>query len=299
MRVSDYSSLGLPVNENNRLFWLSIAMTNLMGESFSEGSGIRAKLIFDGKYTYDGRAYSATRMAPLVQNTVFIYSEVPLVILERYQTVTFQFAFNDNFVATRAQLESGDYRYELTYYRDGAPGLTENGAETAGSGAEIAEPVAEPEANITETTPQILYLGFGDTVKTNDYEFTLNKVKFSYDILPDDTSGYYHHFTPDSGNLYIDIDASVKNLMKRDIMIRELFTAEAVYGDGYTYNGSVAVVYDGSMFHYVGNYSAAAPLQTCHAHYMIQCPQEVENSLKSLYVVIHLADGNAYRYYIR
>ena len=292
--------------EGNYYFWLSCKLTNLMGDSFSL-TKIKVKLTFDGKYNYEGQALANVYdMAPLADNTIFICGQVPPAILERYQTVTFQFAFNDNF-ATWAELESGDHRYALTYQRNGAPGLTENGAETVESdaepvGAEIAEPVPasipEPKTNVTETTSQILYLGFGDIVKTNDYEFTLNKVKFSYDVLPDDTSGYYRHYTPESGHVYIDIDASVKNLMKRDIALGELFTAKAFYGDGYTYSG-FTVVSDGSRFNFANNWSVAAPLATCHAHCIIECPQEVEESLKTLYVVIRLADGNDYRYYIR
>ena len=165
--------------------------------------------------------------------------------------------------------------------------------------AESAPPEEYVEAQGASETSQILYLGFGDTVKTDDYEFTLNSVRFSYDVLPDNTSVVFTHYTPERGNVYVDIDASVKNLMKRDINIRDLFTAEAFYGDGYQYNGFLIAVYnDGSAFRFWKQRvrCRAPPDRT---HFIIECLREVEDSLKTLYVVIHLADGNNYRYYIR
>lgn len=158
---------------------------------------------------------------------------------------------------------------------------------------ESTPPVEEPTAPTAEFTP----VSAGEAITTDDYEFTLNAVEFSYEVLPADTTGYYSYYSPESGNVYIHVDATVKNLMKRDIQIGEIMTAEAVYGDGYSYKG-FAVVEDGSSFNFASSWSAAAPLQSCNAHYLIECPDEVETSSDPL-VGIKLPDGITYLYTVR
>ena len=138
----------------------------------------------------------------------------------------------------------------------------------------------------------------GDTITTKDYEFTLDGVEFSHEVFPSDTSGYYYSYPADSGKVYIDVKAKVKNLMERDIRIDELYTCTATYDSKYSYTG-FPIVDVGSRFDWVDNYSAATPLSTADTHYLIECPEEVESSDKPLVVSISLADGITYMYKIR
>lgn len=139
-------------------------------------------------------------------------------------------------------------------------------------------------------------INIGDVIITDDYEFTLKNVEFTYEVLPKNTSGYYSYYPADSGKVYIHVEADVKNTMQRDIKISELFTAKAVYDGEYMYSGFV-VVDDDARFLQGDLYAAAAPLETCGAHALIECPEEVATSGKS--VVITLCIGNVnYEYTI-
>lgn len=139
-------------------------------------------------------------------------------------------------------------------------------------------------------------INVGDVIITDDYEFTLKNVEFAYEVLPKNTSGYYSYYPADSGKVYIHVEADVKNTMQRDIKISELFTAKAVYDGEYMYSGFV-VVDDDARFLQGDLYAAAAPLETCGAHALIECPEEVVTSGKS--VVITLCIGNVnYEYTI-
>lgn len=139
-------------------------------------------------------------------------------------------------------------------------------------------------------------INVGDFIITDDYEFTLKNVEFTYEVLPKNTSGYYRYYPADSGKVYIHVEAAVKNTMQRDIKISELFTAKAVYDGEYMYSGFV-VVDDDARFLDSDLYAAAAPLETCGAHALIECPEEVATSGKSVVVTLHIGNVN-YEYTI-
>ncbi len=139
-------------------------------------------------------------------------------------------------------------------------------------------------------------INVGDFIITDDYEFTLKNVEFTYEVLPKNTSGYYRYYPADSGKVYIHVEADVKNTMQRDIKISELFTAKAVYDGEYMYSGFV-VVDDDARFLDSDLYAAAAPLETCGAHALIECPEEVATSGKSVVVTLHIGNMN-YEYTI-
>lgn len=278
-------------NESNGYYWLDATLMNTAGEAFSLYT-MNVRMVFDDKYTYEGdvRCFTAADMDPLVQNHIYIYAEVPKTLLDSYQNVTIQFGFNDNFADYDYEqfnyelaLENFQHLYEFTYTK---------GTDTASSASAEGAAATSGENSDTKT------IAAGQTITTDDYEFTLNAVEFSYQVLPADTSGYYRYYSPESGNVYIHVDASVKNLMKRDIQVGEIMTAEAIYGDGYSYKG-FTVVEDGSSFNFASSWSAAAPLQSCRAHYLIECPAEVETSSDPLVVGIKLSDDITYLYTMR
>lgn len=143
-----------------------------------------------------------------------------------------------------------------------------------------------------------LELKNGKKITTDDYEFTLDKVEFSYEVAPSDKSGIYDTYQAESGKVYIDVQANLKNLMKRDIRVDELFSCIATYDDEYKYEGFAAVE-DGNQFVWVSSYTAATPLETVKVHYLIECPKEVDTSKKPLSIAISLADGITYSYNLR
>lgn len=139
----------------------------------------------------------------------------------------------------------------------------------------------------------------GQTIVTPDYEFTLNKVELTYEVKPSNTSGVYTSYPAEDGKVYIHIDGHYYNTSKRDVCIRDLFVPAADYDNGYTYTG-FAIVDDGDNgFDWVSSYVICTPLETCHYHGLIECPEAVDNSEKPLYVIFTLADGVTYRYDIR
>ena len=138
-------------------------------------------------------------------------------------------------------------------------------------------------------TEQMSSIAIGQTVVCDDYEFTLKKVEFSYEVLPQDTSGSYFSYPAESGKVYVHVVADVKNTMQRDIRVGELFETFVLYDGKYNYEG-FTIVDDGASFNWGSSYVAAIPLETCRAHGLVECPAEVDNSGKPISVRIQIGD---------
>lgn len=136
---------------------------------------------------------------------------------------------------------------------------------------------AEPQKGVSITV--------GETITTSNMEFTINKVELTYDVLPDDTSGFYTHYEADAGNVYIHLDADVKNIGKQNLACDELIKTTADYNGGYTYFGQ-AVPEDSSTGFTYANITNINPLETLGVHFLFKCPQEVEETTNPLFIII-------------
>lgn len=137
----------------------------------------------------------------------------------------------------------------------------------------------------------------GEKITTDKFDFTLNKVEITYEIKPENTSGVYSCYTAENGKVYVHIDGNYYNKSAKDVYIRDLFTPTAEYDNGYNYNGFVAVD-DDNRFDWVSSYIACTPLETCHYHGIIECPEVVGNTEVALKVKFKI-DGIVYEYVVR
>ncbi len=146
---------------------------------------------------------------------------------------------------------------------------------------------AVPETTVPETeAPQKgTPVTVGETITTNNMEFTIKKVELTYDVLPDDTSSFYTHYEADAGNVYIHVDADVKNTGKQNLPCDELIKTTADYNGGYTYSGQ-AVPEDSTTGFTYANITSIKPLETLGVHFLFKCPQEVEETTNPLFITI-------------
>ena len=146
-----------------------------------------------------------------------------------------------------------------------------------------------------DTIPEIK---LGQTVSTEDFDFTLNKVKLSYRVEPDYKPSYYHYYDAPENEIYVHIDADIKNKKKMSVDCDTVYTATVDYNDGYTYDGfHIAEDYDGDFTY--ANITDIDPLQTLGVHCLVSCPEEVESSDAPLFVTIKIRGGEEYKYIIR
>lgn len=104
-------------SEGNTLYWIPVDVKNLNGEEFKiTGNYNYCKFIFDDKYTYTGsfvnvEGGNAKAISPLETRTVYMHAEIPNEVLDTYQTVEVQFAFDEDFS------EDGFMGKELSEYK--------------------------------------------------------------------------------------------------------------------------------------------------------------------------------------
>ncbi len=291
IRLTENSSMSCVVEEGYQVLLVRGHITNT-GTSVISDSAFYLTATVNGEYVVDG--YDVRLL--FVRNKYFevdpytdvdyvLYINVPDKLAELFETVTFEIGFkNDLGMLTTTYnvdgTETVDYEnlYALTATLDGAA------EESAASGTAAAATAAQT-------------IALGETILGADYEFTLTNVEFSYEVLPPNTSSVYTSYPADSGKVYIDVSADLKNTMERNIRIDELFTVSACYDGKYQYPG-FTVVGDDNQFIWASSYTAALPLETCKAHGLIECPVEVDTSGKSVVVTI-VIDGVSYEYALR
>ena len=138
----------------------------------------------------------------------------------------------------------------------------------------------------------------GETVSTEKYDFTVNRVEFSYRVEPDTPPSWYTYYDAPDNEVYIYLNASVKNKQKNSVECDEIYSVTADYDDGYTYKGfNIADDTDGDFTY--ANITSVEPLQTLGVHNLTACPKEVETSDKPLFLIITLKDGTKLKYTIR
>ena len=158
----------------------------------------------------------------------------------------------------------------------------------------------EPSDNtgtVNQQENKIQSVNSGDKIITDSMEIKINSVELTYDVLPDDTSGFYTHYAADAGKVYIAVDASVTNKAKRNLDCDEIGKIVADYNNGYTYRGFVVVKDSNTGFTYA-NITSIDPLETKGIKWLIECPEEVEISSNPLFLEFTI-DGGKYKLVIR
>ncbi|MCQ4935034.1 hypothetical protein [Anaerotignum propionicum] len=155
--------------------------------------------------------------------------------------------------------------------------------------------VAEGDKKAEE--PSIQVISAGDVITGTNCEITIKSVNLSYDVLPDDTSGFYTHYPASPGKVLVDVDVDVKNTAKQNLSCDEIMKVTADYNDGYTYTG-YAIVDDSTAGFTYANISQVDPLETKGMRYLIDCPEEVEQTTNPLFLIFTL-DQKDYKFVIR
>ena len=150
------------------------------------------------------------------------------------------------------------------------------------------------ELNEKLTTP----ITKGSNIEVGGFDITFNTFEFSYDVLPEVTSGFHTHYEADKGAVYYHVAMDLKNNNKQNIGGDEILKAELVYNDDYKYNGFIVLdATDGSTFDYA-NITSIKPLETRGVRILFDLPEEIETATESVELYIEI-DGQKYVYKAR
>ncbi len=166
------------------------------------------------------------------------------------------------------------------------------------SNGEASAAVDNMNEKSTENEQALSAIALGEMVTTDDFEFTLNKVELSYNVEPENPPSYYTYYAASEGQVYIYVNATVKNLTQQDIRCDNVYSVTANYNNGYKYKGFNIITDSDGDFNY-SNINSISPLQTMGIHCLVDCPSEIETSGNPLELTIKLRDGKEYLYTVR
>lgn len=295
--TSEYSSTSLYVEDGYKILLVCGHIENKSTSVISDSSFART-VVVNGTYTVTGydvrldfKRNKYFEIDPYTDLDYFLYINIPEKLAAQFETATFTLGFNN------------DMSIPVTKRKmDGiAVTLTDNlYAITNGTASETAEEITAMKKNADEagsSVSKVKTIALGDVISTDDFDFTLNKVELTYELKPSNTSSVYLSYKAPDGKIYIHVDGSYYNKAKKNICIRDLFTPSADFDNGYTYEG-FAVVDDGDNdFTWASSYIVCTPLETCHYHGLIECPELVGSSDASLKIYLEIG-GEKYEYTI-
>lgn len=154
----------------------------------------------------------------------------------------------------------------------------------------------EPEQSGVGSDDNAEVLRVGQTISTEEYSLKINKIEFTYELKPSNTSSVYMSYTPDQGKVYIHIDGTFTNNSKKDYCIRDLPVFSVDYDDGYIYTGFAIVDNGDNSFDWAKSYVICNPLASCHYHCLIECPKVIDGTTNSLFTAVTLPNGKTYKY---
>jgi hypothetical protein len=158
------------------------------------------------------------------------------------------------------------------------------------------KPMATLEPTATSSILQIRSIPT-DLLISGCCDLHIKKTYFGEKILPPNTSGYYTYYEAKSpSSTYMDIVMEIKNL---DTMIKaaeDFASVSILYDNKYTYQASPILVDNNGDFTLA--FYGIEPLLKSEVHYLVEVPNEVQNSLKPLELIIK-APGKEYHYKYR
>lgn len=295
-RTSEYSTTSLYVEEGYQLVVVKGHFENKSTGPISDSAFVRSAVVndtyavdgFDVRFNFIRDKYF--EIDAYTDLDYVLYINIPQKLADMFETATFTLRFNDD-MSIPATVWSSDGTQ--TVEADQAYAFT-SGVSAGGAAAGGDEPAAAAQAGDGTTA-----IALGDTITTPDYEFTLNNVELIYELKPRNTNGVYTSYTAESGNVYVHVDGTYQNTSKKDLHIRDLCQPDVDYDNGYTYSGFAVVDKDDNSFTWASSYVVCTPLNSCHYHGLVECPEAINGSDAPLFVTLRLADGVTYRYDIR
>lgn len=167
------------------------------------------------------------------------------------------------------------------------------------STAEPPSSTSEMEQELPPDSPDVL-IAVGETITTSTREITIQGVDFSYRVEPEEKPSSYTYYTPGEGNVYIDVRVQVSNLARKALHGDRVMEVHADYGGHAVYSG-FAVTEDSTVGFADAADTAIGEQESRELHYLIECPQDVEeNAAASLFVAINIFGvSSEYRLVIR
>ncbi|WP_294421035.1 hypothetical protein [uncultured Senegalimassilia sp.] len=138
----------------------------------------------------------------------------------------------------------------------------------------------------------------GSTIESESVDFEIISAEFTdYVQSPSYSSGAYQYLTPNDGNIYMDVVASITN--KTSHSLKNPATVKCLYNSTYYYDATLMYENQSGGFNFP-TLTSLEPLIPITGHFMISIPLEAQSSSLPLQIQISLkGSGEQYLLTIR
>ncbi len=137
-----------------------------------------------------------------------------------------------------------------------------------------------------------------EVVTSENYEFNINYVTVTHDVVPTKPGDYYAHFEADPGKVIVDLSMFYKNMKSTKVSVDEIGNATLVLDDKYEYAGfTIAEKNDGTEFT-DADATSILPLETGNIHHLFMVPEEIKAGNSPVYLCFTI-DDKEYKYVMR
>lgn len=119
----------------------------------------------------------------------------------------------------------------------------------------------------------------GEVITGDHVEAKFVSAKVTRTINPTDMSGYYHYYEPIDGEVFLDVQFTLKNIGKNDLDLNSVIKdLQVTYNEDYTYTTYGLYTSNSSTVDRVYSWDDLDPLQSIAFHVVATLPEEVETS---------------------
>ena len=158
-----------------------------------------------------------------------------------------------------------------------------------GCGTDKAKDKTGNSQNVSTKEDNIKTFQKGSELKLDDLDIKIKNIKFTEDVLPDNTKGFYTHYPADKGKVFLEIDTDVKNNNKQKILVEKIGGINVDYDNGYKYDGWLIPEDSQTGFSYA-NIKSIDPLEKLGVRWVVNLPEEVEKSNKPLKITLTIGN---------
>ena len=150
----------------------------------------------------------------------------------------------------------------------------------------------KPEKNEIPKADNTPVISIGETVTTNECEFSIDYINITNDVMPPSPGNWYSHYEAGSGKVYVDFCVAYKNTANGNIDADKVVSGKMIYAGKYEFTGFSMIEEDNRSDFTYSNITSIAPLTTEYVHYLFEVPEEVESSNQSIELKMNIGGTN-------
>jgi hypothetical protein len=268
-------------DDKNTFLDVTAFVTNLQGRAVSFDDIIDFKVVYDGKYNYDGYAVVEEADGSDLQSAYISYQK-PLTTEKMHFVIEVPLEVRDSGKDVGIVLEANGSEYQYS------------GQEGTG---EVVQMAKAKDLKTDESWQSLEAITIDSMMADDEFgELTIKSVEIKESYAPETSDKDQSYYVPNNAeNIYVAATIEFKSLMTDTKMLDDLLDSKVIYDNTYTYGGFAIVETDEGKDFDVVMSTFIDPLESKTLHLINEIPRMATESGKPLVVVFEF-NGKEYKY---